>query len=74
MNWRRAAIAVAASVPVIALLGWGLTRDPREAAAFGGCAASFVVEGVGASTLGDRAQVERRLEERERFLQGDDAD
>jgi hypothetical protein len=33
-----------------------------------------VVEGLGVSTLGDRAEVERRLEERERFLQGEDAD
>ena len=48
--------------------------DPLEAAAFGSCAASCVVEGLGTSTLGDRAQVERRLEERERFLQGDEAD
>ena len=30
MNWRRAAIASAASAPVIALLAWGMTRDPRE--------------------------------------------
>lgn len=30
MNWRRAAIAVVFSIPVIALLAWGLTRDPRE--------------------------------------------
>lgn len=30
MNWRRALIAGAAAAPVIGLLGWGLTRDPRE--------------------------------------------
>ncbi|HVZ49100.1 MAG TPA: hypothetical protein VG916_09975, partial [Gemmatimonadaceae bacterium] len=30
MNWKRAAIAVVASVPVIMLLAWGMTRDPRE--------------------------------------------
>lgn len=29
MNWRRAAIAVAATIPVIGLFAWGLTRDPR---------------------------------------------
>ena len=28
MNWKRAAIAVAAAVPIIALLAFGLTRDP----------------------------------------------
>ena len=30
MNWKRSAIAVLASVPVIALLAWGLTQDPHE--------------------------------------------
>lgn len=30
MNWKRAAIAVVALVPVILLLAWGMTRDPRE--------------------------------------------
>lgn len=30
MNWRRAAIASAFSAPVIALLAWGMTRDPKE--------------------------------------------
>lgn len=30
MNWKRAAIAVGAAVPVIVLLAWGLTQDPRE--------------------------------------------
>ena len=29
MSWRRSAVALAASVPVIALLGFGMTRDPR---------------------------------------------
>jgi cytochrome c biogenesis protein CcmG, thiol:disulfide interchange protein DsbE len=29
MNWRRAMIAFAAAIPVIALLGYGLTRDPH---------------------------------------------
>lgn len=30
MNWKRAAIAVAASAPLIALLAWGFRRDPAE--------------------------------------------
>jgi cytochrome c biogenesis protein CcmG/thiol:disulfide interchange protein DsbE len=29
MNWKRALIASAFAVPVIGLLGWGLTRDPK---------------------------------------------
>jgi sugar/nucleoside kinase (ribokinase family) len=37
------------------------TGDPLEAAAFGACAASCAVEGAGASTLGDRDEVLRRL-------------
>ena len=36
-------------------------RDPIEAARFANCAASFVVEGVGASNLPTRVQVEGRL-------------
>ena len=30
MNWRRALFGVIAATPIIALLGYGLTRDPRE--------------------------------------------
>ncbi|MBM4194465.1 MAG: redoxin domain-containing protein [Gemmatimonadetes bacterium] len=30
MNWRRAFLAALSAVPVILLLAWGLTRDPRE--------------------------------------------
>jgi sugar/nucleoside kinase (ribokinase family) len=45
------------------------TDDPLEAAAFAACAASCAVEGPGASTLGDRAEVERRLELRERLIE-----
>jgi cytochrome c biogenesis protein CcmG, thiol:disulfide interchange protein DsbE len=30
MNWRRAFVGVLASVPFVALLGWGTTRDPHE--------------------------------------------
>jgi sugar/nucleoside kinase (ribokinase family) len=44
------------------------TGDPLAAAAFASCAASCVVEGLGATTLGDRAEVEKRLRLRERFL------
>lgn len=29
MNWRRALYGVTAAIPIIALLGYGLTRDPR---------------------------------------------
>ena len=43
--------------------------DLLEAAAFGVCAASCAVEGVGTSTLGDRAEVERRLLQRERLIE-----
>ena len=43
--------------------------DPLAAAAFAACAASCAVEGVGTSTLGDRAEVERRLVQREAFLE-----
>jgi 1D-myo-inositol 3-kinase len=45
------------------------TGDPLEAAAFGACAASCAVEGVGVSTLGDRAEIERRLALRERMIE-----
>jgi hypothetical protein len=54
------------------LIRYQETGDPLEAAAFGACAASCAVEGLGASRLGDRAEVERRLAERERFLEGED--
>lgn len=50
------------------------TDDPLEAAAFAACAASCAVEGVGASSLGDRAEVERRMKLRERMLEGDEVD
>ena len=46
--------------------------DPLEAAAFGACAASCAVEGVGASTLGDRDEVRRRLALRERMIETGD--
>jgi sugar/nucleoside kinase (ribokinase family) len=45
------------------------TGDPLEAAAFGACAASCAVEGVGTSTLGDRDEVARRMALRERMIE-----
>ena len=48
------------------------TGDPLEAAAFGACAASCAVEGVGASTLGDRDEVLRRLALREQMIETGD--
>jgi sugar/nucleoside kinase (ribokinase family) len=45
------------------------TGDPAAAAAFAACAASCVVEGLAASTLGDRAEVEKRLAQRERLIE-----
>jgi len=42
--------------------------DPVEAAVFAACAASCAVEGVGTSSLGDRAEVAKRIVERERFV------
>jgi sugar/nucleoside kinase (ribokinase family) len=50
------------------LIRYSETSDLLEAAAFGACAASCAVEGVGASTLGDRAEVERRMVLRERLI------
>ena len=43
--------------------------DPEEACVFAACAASCVVEGVGTSTLGDRGEVLRRMETRQRLLE-----
>ena len=45
------------------------TGDPLDAAAFASCAASCVVEGVGTTTLGDRAEVEKRLRLREKLIE-----
>jgi sugar/nucleoside kinase (ribokinase family) len=45
------------------------TGDPLEAAAFAACSASCAVEGVGASSLGDRAEVVRRMELRDRMIE-----
>ena len=43
--------------------------DPEDACAFAACAASCVVEGIGASALGDRAEVIRRMEMRQRLVE-----
>jgi sugar/nucleoside kinase (ribokinase family) len=51
------------------LVGYHERADPHEAAVFACCAASCAVEGVGASSLGDRAEVERRMVLRERQLE-----
>jgi 1D-myo-inositol 3-kinase len=48
------------------------TGDPLEAAAFGACAASCAVEGVGATTLGDRDEVSRRMALREQMIETGD--
>jgi 1D-myo-inositol 3-kinase len=45
------------------------TDDPLQAAAFAACAASCAVEGVGVTTLGDRPEVIRRLELRQRLIE-----
>lgn len=54
------------------LVGYHETQDPLEAAAFAACAASCAVEGVGATTLGDREEVRRRLALRERMIETGD--
>lgn len=51
------------------LVAYHETGDPLDAAAFATCAASCAVEGVGASSLGSRAEVERRLAQRERLIE-----
>jgi len=51
------------------LLRYHETGDLPEAGAFGACAASCVVEGVGVSALGDRAEVSRRMELRRRLVE-----
>ena len=50
------------------LLRYHESGDLAEAAAFGACAASCVVEGLGASRLGDREEIARRLQQRERLI------
>jgi 1D-myo-inositol 3-kinase len=46
--------------------------DPLAAAGFAACAASCAVEGVGTTSLGDRAEVERRMALREQMIEGGD--
>ncbi len=50
------------------LVAYAETADLSESAVFASSAASYAVEGVGASCLGDRASVLRRVEERQRFV------
>jgi sugar/nucleoside kinase (ribokinase family) len=54
------------------LLRYHETGDPYDAAVFGSCAASCVVEGVGASKVGDRAEVLSRVERRASYLETGD--
>jgi sugar/nucleoside kinase (ribokinase family) len=51
------------------LIRYQETGDPSEAAVFACCAASCVVEGLAASTLGDRAEIARRIAMRERLIE-----
>lgn len=53
------------------LMRYHETGDLAEAAAFAACGASCVVEGIAATTLGDRAEIERRLVLRERANEGE---
>jgi sugar/nucleoside kinase (ribokinase family) len=54
------------------LIGYAETGDAAEAAAFACCAAACAVEAPGTSGLADRAEVERRLALRRRWLQNGD--
>jgi sugar/nucleoside kinase (ribokinase family) len=56
------------------LVGYHERGDPQEAAVFACCAASCAVEGVGATSLGDRAEVERRIALREQRMEEEDWD
>jgi sugar/nucleoside kinase (ribokinase family) len=51
------------------LLRYHEAGDLVEAASFAACAASCVVEGVGASSLGDRAEVESRQRRLQRMIE-----
>jgi sugar/nucleoside kinase (ribokinase family) len=51
------------------LVGYHEREDPQEAAVFACCAASCAVEGVGVTSLGDRAEVENRMAQRERQVE-----
>jgi sugar/nucleoside kinase (ribokinase family) len=51
------------------LMRYQETGNPSEAAVFACCAASCVVEGVATTTLGDRAEIMRRIEMRDRLVE-----
>ena len=51
------------------LIRYSETQDAPKAAAFAACAASSSVEGWGTSSIGDRTEVERRLDLRERLIE-----
>ena len=51
------------------LMRYQETASLVEAAAFATCGASCVVEGIAATTLGDRAEIERRLVLRDRIYE-----
>ena len=51
------------------LIRYQETGDPSAAAVFACCAASCVVEGVATTTLGDRAEIMRRVEARDRLVE-----
>jgi sugar/nucleoside kinase (ribokinase family) len=51
------------------LIRYQETGDPSAAAVFACCAASCVVEGVATTTLGDRAEIMRRTELRDRLVE-----
>jgi 1D-myo-inositol 3-kinase len=51
------------------LIRYQETGDPSAAAVFACCAASCVVEGVATTTLGDRAEIMRRVEQRDRLVE-----
>jgi 1D-myo-inositol 3-kinase len=51
------------------LIRYQETGNPSEAAVFACCAASCVVEGLATSTLGDRAEIERRIVMRDRLIE-----
>jgi sugar/nucleoside kinase (ribokinase family) len=54
------------------LMRYQETDDPLEAAGFAACAASCAVEGIGATSLGDRAEIERRMALRQTMIDGGD--
>ena len=51
------------------LMRYHETDDLADAAAFAACGASCVVEGVAATTLGDRDEISRRVAERDRMAE-----